>query len=140
MSVSKEECEICQGKEPSKFFPKRCEEHDVCDTCGIKRKDLKETPWGTRNGWRCKPCEEERQKQAVEDYKPNWKDEEYGDEPRCPYCGHEYYIDDHYSLYEDDNYEKLECSNCGKEFNCETYVSRNYTCTRLKREKVQKLR
>ena len=128
------ECYVCNGIEPD-WISKRCEEHDVCTSCGILRKDLKQTPWGAKGGFLCCPCEEERKLQAVADYKYNENFHEYEREIKCPYCGSEYFVDDHYSLYEDDNLEEIECGNCGNEFSCQTYVSTKFTTKRIQQKK-----
>lgn len=128
------ECYVCEGTDPQ-WFSIRCEKHDICLKCGINRKDLKEPPWGAIGGFICRECEEKRQKKAIADYDSSGKSYEYGDTPICPYCGEKYNIDEHYSLYDDDNNEDIECPNCGSMFNCNTYVSYSFTCRKIGKEK-----
>ncbi len=36
-----------------------CVKHDVCVHCKTPRAKLKEAPWGGKNGWICKPCQDD---------------------------------------------------------------------------------
>ena len=125
--LNNEKCYVCEGTDPT-LSSRRCAEHDVCLKCGTNRKDLKE-------GFICRECERKRQKKAIADYDSSGKSYEYGNTPICPYCGEKYDIDEHYSLYEDDNDEDIECSNCGSMFNCNTYVSYSFTCRKIGKQK-----
>ena len=62
------DCPTCLNKDFS-FAYSLCEEHDVCDTCGKKRKDVIGSQWGTKDGWRCEDCEQKRKEKAINDYK-----------------------------------------------------------------------
>jgi len=86
------ECWVCDGTEP-KAFSHKCEKHDVCIRCGIKRADVEGVPWGTRKGFICNKCQEEKWAERIaafteKDFKEN--DFEYRSDLKCPYCGHEW--------------------------------------------------
>ena len=134
--TEKKECWVCKDTEPD-WFGYRCEEHDICmGECGRKRSELTEAPWGKKGGFLCKECDEKEKKQLIEDYKPNWKEEEWhNDKIICPYCGSEYCIDDHYSVYEDGNSEDIECPDCDSTFKCSTSVTHYFTATRKEETK-----
>ncbi len=120
------ECPECIGKEP--VFPYvKCEKHNVCVTCGIKRKDLKETPWGHRNGFVCKPCEDARVKSIIDAFQAteiNEDDFNYRSDVKCLYCGYEFYPDDFYET------GTLECGNCSNELHVEVEYEPYYTITK----------
>lgn len=111
-------CSKCLGTD--EIFPYWvCDEHNVCVTCGIHRRDLTDVPWGTAGGFRCKPCQERLDKEeliealekmpAEEDY-DDW--DYYGtDEVKCPHCDLEYY-DIHEST-------RMTCERCKGEFDIE---------------------
>ena len=123
-------CFVCDGSEPS-YLVKKCEKHDVCNSCAKPRKELTEAPWGTKDGFICVDCEFERKRKAIIDYNPNNDiDHDYLNEPTCPNCGDEYQIDDRYQLYSPGETE-LQCQNCGSPFKCETFVSYNYSTSKI---------
>jgi hypothetical protein len=123
------DCPQCLGKDPS-FAYSVCDKHDICITCGINRTKLKETPWGCREGWRCKPCETKRVKKAINDYKQT-EPEQYSDTIICPHCGNK---DDGSDLHESDN-EYL-CGNCSSPFEIEVEYSKYFSMSFIsKKEK-----
>jgi hypothetical protein len=128
-----EECVICNKKKHD-IFAHYCDEHDVCIECGRKRKDLEvdNYAWGTSQGaFLCNYCNGRLKKEAIEKYNSPDDQEEYGDEPKCPCCGYVYQVDCESGLYEDGD-TVLNCAECGSDFDCNTYVSFSYTCTKIK--------
>lgn len=125
--MSDKSCYVCNGTEP-KVFAYRCEKHDVCLTCGKKRKDLKEVPWGARGGFKCKPCETARIEQRIADF----QSEEHGeydfiqnDEVFCPYCGYKYCPDN-----PGDCDGETDCPECEKMIVIETHFEVMYSTTK----------
>jgi hypothetical protein len=122
------ECYVCKTGEHEVYaFPATlCEKHNVCITCGIKRKDLDHTPWGVRKGaFQCFPCAKtEKQKRIAKRIKEGF-DCEYTDEVVCPYCGHE----------EMDGWEcsegKNTCADCDAEFELEIQTTIDYTTSKI---------
>ncbi|MEK4196166.1 MULTISPECIES: hypothetical protein [unclassified Paenibacillus] len=62
-------------------------------------------------------------------------DEEYGDELKCPYCGHEY--GDAWEMKEDS--DTIDCSTCGSQIEYEREYSVSYTVKPVKIVEVVKL-
>ena len=134
--MTDKQCDICEGIQDDwgGFKYKRCEAHDVCSVCKTPRKELTESPWGTRQGIICKPCESARQDKAVEDYQatePGEWDFHHNDAPKCPHCGYE--MQDAYELGDCSDYER-ECGNCGRDYLITSEVSVTYS-TEVKEKK-----
>ncbi len=132
-------CDICNNS-PEKFGAYiRCEEHDVCCKCGVKRKDLKEIPWGHIEGFMCKKCGESEKKikrqEALTRIQDGYDEYDYRDMDsiKCPWCDHEW---DAYDSYEEcDSHgnadEEMECDECGKRFRLTAHPSIFFSCSRM---------
>lgn len=123
-------CYICENREPDPkdWFPKKCEKHDVCNNCGVKRKDLKKPPWGKKHGFICVPCENKRRKKAVDEFQAQEHDDfdfMYNDEIVCPWCGYKYNPEDTY-----DDCEQ-ECPNCAKTISIEIEHHMTFSTARV---------
>ncbi len=123
------DCPECNGKEPVHPYVK-CEKHDVCVTCGIKRKDIEGIPWGHRNGVRCRPCQsvineaakrEALEKVAEEEYDEG--DYRYTDELLCPHCG----TKQHHEMSDGEPSSEDTCETCGGKFSTEIDYSWTYS-------------
>jgi hypothetical protein len=128
MTVEKDKCHVCNRTEPD-WFNSRCEEHDVCLTCGINRKDLTETPWGAKGGFICKPCEDQRIKDKIEAWQsqdPEDIDLYSFDKIICPNCGHEHEADCDDSAFYADGTHDYDCAECNYKFEVETTISYSY--------------
>ena len=125
--MEEKKCYVCDGTKPTGLFAYRCEIHEVCDSCGIGRKKLKEPPWGTTTGFICQPCENARRKRAIKDFEDtevdNW-DFQMRDDVKCVYCGYEFQPDD---FYETGN---MECPNCDSKIHVEVEYDPYYTITK----------
>lgn len=87
-------CEECNGRprNQTKSYIE-CDEHNVCISCGISRREINGSVWGGLNGWTCKPCK------SIEDAKIRAEafvkldgeepDTQCIDEIICPHCGTE---------------------------------------------------
>lgn len=123
-----EGCYECNGEKRDWMCYIECDEHNRCRVCEINREDLKEAPWGGKDGWICKPCEAKRKAiekaealaKMPEEHDP-W-DYEDNDSITCPYCNQEIYED--HGHYESDK-EKETCSRCDGEF----LVTANHSIT-----------
>jgi transcription elongation factor Elf1 len=111
-------CDECHGRPGSWTTYIKCEVHDVCHSCSIPRKALKETPWGHPKGFECKPCNEKRK--ALEKAEALAKmgehdpwDYEHLREVKCPHCNLE--LDPDHDLY-DAKEERVNCGRCDGEF------------------------
>jgi len=89
-------CAECNGKPRDWTTYIECEKHNVCRTCSIPRKELKEPPWGGKHGWQCKPCADVERKakkiaalETIEKKEYDAWDYKYTDEVLCPHCGTE---------------------------------------------------
>ncbi len=121
-----EGCPICSGEEKPWSFGKYCETHNVCVCCGIKRKDLTETPWGTRIGaFKCKPCELSERKKRIAERQEKEIDHEYTDDVTCPNCGYEF--SDSWEM-RDGEYD---CPECEEDFELETHTSVSYSTVKM---------
>lgn len=119
---NKDGCPTCLGIEARDFFSRYCDDHNVCVSCGINRKDLTENPWGDRRGaFQCKPCEKIERDKRIEDRKSSGFDHEYTDEVVCPNCGYEF--GDSWEM--DDGTH--DCPDCEQKFHLEKCVSVTYT-------------
>lgn len=124
------ECSVCKtGKyEPWGLGTKYCEKHDICISCGTKRKDLTDIPWGTRSGaFLCKPCEEKERKERIAERKEKGFEHEYTQEIVCPHCGYE----------QSDSWESGEgehdCPECGEIFEVERIVTCEYSTSKVEK-------
>lgn len=100
-----------------------CYEHNRCNDCGTHRSELKDTPWGLSNGFRCKPCQDRLDKERLEEALEKRKDMSdwdfyNSDTVLCPHCGSDNGTDE----FEDGVFE---CYVCEKEFK----LSLNYSVT-----------
>jgi len=125
-------CYICDETKPEYF--NRCEKHDVCLSCGKHTSELGTmNRWGTLGGFRCQDCEEKRIQSEIENFQKEHEEDDYqysNDGVICPYCGYLHKPDSESSYFYNDGDENIECSNCGNEFNIETYISYSYTTTK----------
>ena len=122
-----DKCCICEtGKHESWGIGfKYCEEHDVCNTCGINRADLNEHPWGTEYGaFICKPCEIRKRKSRVDGRIEKGFSHEYMQEITCPHCGYE--ESDSWECGESDDCR--ECPDCNKLYSFQQNIEVSY-CT-----------
>lgn len=130
-------CNQCNGRPRSGFgYMGECNKHDVCVTCGIHRDDVKDTPWGGRDGWQCKPCaeaEHKAEKQRALAAMPEKEDfyayDYHGvDEITCPYCAYE--MSDSWECA-DHSDEDHECPRCDNVFKVDAVHSLTFDCNRL---------
>jgi len=49
-------CAECNGRPRDWMTYIECDQHNVCRTCHTPRAELKEAPWGGKNGWQCQSC------------------------------------------------------------------------------------
>lgn len=89
------DCPNCLGIEANYPYIV-CDEHNRCITCNTHRSELKETPWGNRKGFQCKPCADrehrERKHRALADaqIKGHSEDDCWNtDKLICPKCASE---------------------------------------------------
>lgn len=132
MTVSKVECIVCSsGKYPTFSLGKDlCEDHDVCISCGIKRANLKQTPWGSRFGaFQCAPCETSKRKEQIKKRIAKGFEHECTDDVVCPYCGYT-----HGDSWEFQDGEHI-CQDCERLFILEQSVSVTYTTEKMKDKK-----
>lgn len=114
-------CAECNGKPRDWMTYIECGKHNVCRTCGCPRAELKETPWGGKNGWQCKPCasaEHEAEKHTALEAMPEEYDElDYWRESsiQCPYCNYQH-EDTHEMHSAIENEETHECPRCDHKF------------------------
>lgn len=123
------QCIVCAtGQYPKWSIGKKlCETHDICVTCGVKRKELKETPWADRRGaFQCQPCEKAERKARIKTRKAAGFEHDYTDEVVCPHCGYEH--GDSWEMCEGER----ECPECEKSFEMEREVSVSYTTSKIK--------
>ena len=91
-------CGECNGRNRDWATYIECDRHNVCRTCKVPRAELKETPWGGKNGWQCKPCgDAEREALKRERLKAVSNKDEYDewdyygtDKVICPHCESSY--------------------------------------------------
>jgi len=128
-------CPICEGVEliPYKWELKykKCETHDVCINCGVRRKDLDEIPWWHKEGIICKPCKKKEIQRTIEEFEKRLEREgdfflDHNDSPICPYCGHEY--GDAWEL--DPDTEEIECGYCDNTMKVDIYHEVTYSTER----------
>lgn len=118
-------CPTCSSNIKPWSFSRFCEKHDVCVSCGIKRKDLTDTPWGVHIGaFLCKPCELSQRNAEIAIRQEKGFDHEYSDNMICPYCGHEFS-----DIWEMTDGE-YNCPDCEKNFEVETNHSVTYTTSK----------
>lgn len=133
-------CDDCHPDEKKKGWGYLyCDTHNVCVDCGIHRKDLKDTPWGTPDGaFLCKPCES-RERDAAKLKAVQQAQRDNLDEMdtmceqhiKCPYCGSEHEDDDDYS-YSDANNVEFQCGVCEETFKVSAEVEITYTTEPVK--------
>ena len=118
------DCPVCNGKD-RRFAYVECDEHNVCKECGISRKDVKDSVWGTSEGWCCNPCMDKlNSKQRAEAFAKldgEEPDTDYEDEIICPHCGSENSNDD---IHQD---QKMICGTCDGEFQLTINYSVDYS-------------
>jgi DNA-directed RNA polymerase subunit RPC12/RpoP len=121
-------CNKCNGV-AGKWSYIVCDEHNVCTTCGAHRSTLTETPWGTHDGFRCKPCQDridaEAKAEALAKVAENGYDEwDYHaqDQCKCPHCATGIYIET-----EDYGDKNMDCATCGGQFELTTEYSVTFT-------------
>ena len=117
-------CEVCEtGKYNAYKHQNLCEEHDVCVDCGVKRKDLQQSPWFSSKGaFQCKPCEEKQRAARIAKRKESEIDHEYTDEVVCPHCGYEF--SDSWEMPESD--DAVDCPDCHEVFSMERNIEITY--------------
>ena len=132
----------CCKCDPSQSRYIFCDEHDKCESCGISRKDLKEAPYGTDSGWRCKDCQvvlDEHCKQDALSRMAKKVEEDGGynewefsgqDKVKCPHCADEWDPDE-----DVDSKENYECAVCGGLYTIEPCYEVTYT-TRVVGERL----
>lgn len=128
MAAETKECYVCaEGNyKPWEIGKKLCEAHDVCIDCGIKRKELADSPWGVRIGaFQCKPCEEKERLMRIKDRMEKGFEHEYEDEIVCPNCGYEFSDCNEYGEGEQ------HCDECKKPFEMERHVSVSYSTKKI---------
>ena len=117
-------CVVCEkGKYPAWAFGSQlCENHNVCISCGIKRRDLDHTPWGVREGaFQCAPCAKKEKEAAMKARIVKGFEHEYTDEVVCPHCG--YTHSDSWEMGEGER----DCPDCEKPFTMSRDVTVRYS-------------
>ena len=127
-----EGCAQCNGEPRDWMAYRECEKHDVCRTCSIHRKDLKETPWGGKHGWQCKPCAEnerlDKLESAMKSFQDNGLDKYdflYMDEIKCPHCGTEISSED---IYES---QTMYCDICHNNYELTIEYTPSYSTSKI---------
>ena len=120
-------CAECNGKPRDWSTYIECEKHDVCRTCGIKRSELVDPPWGGKNGWQCQSCakaESDAEKaealQRVASQEYNELDYWGNDNVVCPHCGSSYEVDDEPG-------DEETCEVCGGSYSVEVEYTVTYS-------------
>lgn len=128
-----EGCAECKGEPRDWMTYLECELHDRCRTCDTPRKELKETPWGGKNGWQCRPCHDKdkaaTRRNAFLKLGGEDPDCTYCDDIICPHCGTKQSSDE---IYEN---QDLKCYLCEGEMHLEVDYSASYT-TSIKGKRV----
>jgi hypothetical protein len=121
-------CAECNGRLRDWMTYKECEKHDVCRTCSTHRADIKETPWGGKNGWQCKTCHAAEREALRSERLQEVNSEEYDeldfmgcDEVKCPHCGTSHEPDEIIGGGEES------CEVCGGSYSLEVEYSATYT-------------
>jgi len=120
------ECWVCNGSEP-KMFSKKCEAHDVCDACGVKRANVGGISWGTLTGFICQKCKDAKCQKAISDFEKEEHDDfdfQDNDYVKCPHCGYEYTPGPE-GLHKSTDEEK--CPNCNSYIKVEVECSVMYS-------------
>lgn len=109
-----------------------CHEHNRCISCGTHREDITEIPWGTADGFQCKPCarqeHNEQKAKALSHARVNGHSESdcaYQESVICPECASEH---DDPGFYEPGN-NTMTCGVCDTEFDVDVEVELRYTAT-----------
>ncbi len=119
-------CNICE-KEAIDPFSYRCKDHYCCDFCQSKENLIH---WKTQ--MICKPCNEQRLKDMIDQFKGNTSNTL---EVVCPYCGKESPHD--WSDYEDIGTKQ--CRECFKYFLYEREVHVTYSTSKMDEKSSRKL-
>jgi len=138
-------CAECNGRPRDWMTYIECDKHNVCRTCKTPRSEIKETPWGGKHGWQCKPCADIDAKNLKQEMLQSVADKEYDewdysccDEVTCPHCSSTYEPD------ESANDGNEVCDVCGGEYSLEVEHSVSYTTTvvgeRLKAKPVNEIK
>lgn len=124
-------CAECNGEPRDWITYIECEKHDVCRTCKTPRSEIKDTPWGGKNGWQCKECKDiahEKEKSealsAMAEKEYNEIDYLSNDKIICPYCDTEKSSDD---FNESDD---TECHVCDNIFSVEVEYTVSYSTSK----------
>jgi len=107
-----------------------CEEHNRCITCGTHRNELTETPWGTPDGFQCKPCNRKEHEDKKEEMLREARERDHSEyecwntsEIICPVCASKCSSDD----MNEPGEEEMTCCVCDTEFIVEIEYEVNYT-------------
>lgn len=125
--MTEKTCPVCETGQHAAWSlgNKYCEAHDVCISCGTKRKDLTETPWGVRVGsFQCAPCERREKEERIAERIAAGFEHDYEDEVVCPHCGYKH--GDSWEM-RDGEYQ---CPECDKSFELECHHSVTYSTTK----------
>lgn len=129
MSDTEKKCPVCETgqHQPWSMAHSYCEEHNVCISCGIKRKQLDHAPWGVRIGaFLCNPCSEREKAERIAERIEKGFEHDYEDEVVCPHCGYEH--SDSWEMRDGEH----ECPECDKKFELECHHSVTYSTTKPK--------
>lgn len=128
------DCPSCNGKE-RRFAYVECDEHNICFECGISRKAIKESVWGTSKGWCCNACMEKSKQKLRDDAFAKLDGEEPDTycmgEIICPHCGSDNSNDD---IHEDGD---MICDVCDGQFKLKIDYTIDYT-TKIIGERLTK--
>ena len=135
-------CPICLGIERKHYRNDYhiCDDHDVCESCGVKRNEIKATVYGTRNGWNCKKCNDRLDRDLkikvlsefdVDDEDYDIWDFERNDNILCPHCNSEIESTDNYNSSDNE-----ECPFCGGFYELQVDYNPSYT-TKVKGERLR---
>jgi len=126
--MTEKTCPVCTTGEqqPWSLGNKYCEQHDVCISCGTKRKDLTETPWGVRIGsFLCSPCEKREKAERIAERIAKGFETDYEDDVVCPHCGYKH--GDSWEMQDG----KHDCPECEKPFDLERHVSVTFSTSKI---------
>ncbi|MCK5607576.1 hypothetical protein KAR91_37175 [Candidatus Pacearchaeota archaeon] len=121
-------CAECNGRPRDWTTYVECEKHNVCRSCSTPRAEIKETPWGGKEGWQCKPCAAIEKAAlrlerlaAVASKRYDFWDYRHTDEVVCPHCKSSYRPDG------EPPSGKQVCDVCDGEYSVEPEYSVKYT-------------
>lgn len=125
------DCPDCNGTDKAWAYVK-CEKHNVCVTCGVKKGDIEGTVWGHRKGFRCDRCQKELDERArvkalqkVSEKEYDEWDYQYTDNLLCPHCGTKQY----HEMSDGEPPSEETCETCGGKFSVEIDYSWTYSTT-----------